>query len=84
MVIGLGPFLLLVGIGRLIKGGITPILSGEGLFLKEKLEEQLDGKKEELDKLIKTGEADQALAYFFDELEYILIHKKFNSNLKEV
>lgn len=80
MVTGLGIFLMVVGIGRLIKGAITSILSSEGMYIKGIIKDSLDKKKAELEKLINFVNADKALDYFFKELEFIIMHRKFNNS----
>ncbi|MFW6036121.1 MAG: DUF2207 domain-containing protein [Halothermotrichaceae bacterium] len=80
LIVGLGVFLFMFGIGRLIKGGVTPILSGEGFYIKEKIEKNLDNKKDSIDKLIKAKKSNKALEYFFNHLENIILHNKFNNS----
>jgi len=79
LIIGLSPLFLIIGIGQLIKTELTPLLSEKGVYIKEDIEKNIDQKKNNLEQLIKDKRANEALQYFFTEIEYIMIHKKFNS-----
>ncbi len=79
LTIGVGGGLIIFAGGQLLKGALLPILSGEGFYLKEKIARQLDGKKEELDLMVKQQKAERSLQFFFNELEYIILHKNFTS-----
>lgn len=78
-VAGSGVALLIIAAGRLIKGFAIPILSPEGLYLKEETADFLEHRKKEIDELVKADKANEALKCFFQELEYIILHKNFNS-----
>ncbi|MFP4016028.1 MAG: DUF2207 domain-containing protein [Halanaerobiales bacterium] len=80
IILGAATALLLIGIGRLIKGLMITVLTSESLYLKEKIAEQIEDRKDRLDELIKNEEYTEALVYFFSELDYIIIQKHFSSN----
>ena len=76
ILIGFTVFLIVVGIGRLIKIATIPALTKQGLSLEHELNEYLDQKKKELEDEIESDPA-QGLAMFFEELPYIILHSDF-------
>ena len=73
-------FLIIAGLGRLIKTSTIPILSRKGLGLKQKVKLYLEKKKMELEEEIKNNQS-QSVNWFFENLPYLILHKKFNKKL---
>ena len=83
LTIGLGSFMITFGFGRSIKAKQISILSGEGEYIKEKIEKIFHEKKDKLDYLIEAEEPDSGLRYFFKNFEYLIINKEFSYDLWE-
>ncbi len=77
-VLGTGMALLVWSIGRFIRGALYPALSKDGLGLRDNISRLLDEKKETLDDLIEQNPAG-ALEFFFDQLPYITLHRRFTA-----
>jgi uncharacterized protein YbcI len=82
-IFGLSIFLMVYGLGSLIKLAFLPVLSAEGIALKRKIEDLLDNKKEIFESQLEKDK-EKALAMFFRELPFLVLHPKFNySQLKK-
>lgn len=79
LLLGLGVAAVTMSFGRMLKGLLYNIFTQEALFLKEEVEAEINEKKKRLESLIKTKDYNAALEYFFQEIEYIILHKDFNA-----
>lgn len=75
--VGLGIVLVLMGIGRLIAGAAIPVLSPEGLYAKEQIEQAVD---ETLQLVEASMERDPREGYerLIEHLPLLVLHPKFN------
>ena len=76
---GIGVFLVLVGISRFIKSSLVPMLSSEGLYLQKNIKKVLRDKKDEFEKEL-NKDSNKAINLFFDEIAYLILHKKFKQS----
>ena len=83
LLLGLGVAAVTMSFGRMLKGLLYNIFTQEALFLKEEVEAEINEKKKRLESLIKTKDYNAALEYFFQEIEYIILHKYFNAAILE-
>ena len=79
LVFSLSVFLMVYGIGSLIKLSFLPVLSPEGMALKEKIEDLLDQKKNNFEKILEEDNK-RALNLFFRELPFLVLHPEFNNH----
>ena len=79
LIFGLTAFLMVYGIGSLIKTAFLNVLTPQGRALKDKIEELLDHKKDKFEKLLKEDKK-RAVSMFFRELPYLVLHPKFNNH----
>lgn len=83
ILLGLGVASLNMFFGRIIKGLVYNIFTPEALHLKEEVLAEVEEKKNKLESLIEAGDYNTALEYFFQEIEYIILHKYFNAAILE-
>lgn len=83
ILISLAIALYIISLGRLIKAGTLNIFTPEALYLKDEIQAEIEKKKEKLESLIKAGANNEALDYFFQEIEYIILQKYFNAAILE-
>jgi len=81
--ISLAIALYIISLGRLIKAGLVNILTPEALYLQKEIRAELDEKKGQLESFLDTGDNNRALEYFFQEIEYIILHNSFNGFILE-
>ena len=82
ILLGLGVASLNMFFGRIIKGLVYNIFTPEALHLKEEVLAEVEEKKNKLESLIEAGDYNTAL-YFFQEIEYRILHKYFNAAILE-
>ncbi|MFW6308886.1 MAG: DUF2207 family protein [bacterium] len=73
---GLGIFSFFLGLSRLIKVMTIPVLSEEGLYIKNCIRELLDEKKEKIEVEI-AHNPQKGTREFLQELPFIMMHPKF-------
>ncbi len=78
LIMGMGLFLVLFGVSRFIKSAFIPMLSSEGMGLRNDIEGLLEEKKVKFENVLEEN-PNIAITLFFEELPYLILHKKFNS-----